>query len=647
MEYNDPIYVKLEKLDILYKLTDEKNFEFIITELKSYAITEFDQEIITKAFKYMGAITFKFPKACDLGVKCLYDIFNHGENYSLNQAIIIMRDFLRKYKNSKSLELLKIINLDFSKRINLPNSKCALLFILGEFADRINSSVEIVNWFSINFQNENEKVKSQILNASIKNFVIKPNASEDLTKYILEKAGEECENPDLRDRAYIYWRLLENDPDAAKEMLLREKPSFVYKDEEFFEKSLLDDLVENLTNISCLYQKKSSEMICTEDIIIENLTNFEKEEENYEGKNQKDNELKDKEKNKNKKKNKIIESRINTNDFDLLGLGDSSNNTITVSSNSNIYNLDIMDIFGNGKIDTSQAINDNRSNNNDSFYKNNFIENNLLDIPINNAIQSNFIKNSTLNNDEFSDIQFLENDEENSEINIFSKSTGISQPKAYRAFNKENRGKNGVCGLYISGLFHREKQNIYLGLHLENYFHLGMTNFSVSIGKNKYGLYISEDNNKHLREFILNSENKRNLIINVNINQSDMIEDENELFDDLMINVLIKNNLDDFIFKIPLYINVLNLENGKMTNKIFMEFFKKNSQNKIILNYADQLNKDFVNEESSNKVLEKNNIYLIAKNSKLDPPVYFYSGLIYNNFQYILEISFVKGNFKD
>jgi AP-1 complex subunit beta-1 len=51
VQYNDPIYVKLEKIDILYKLCDNKNYENIINEFKSYAIMEFDAELVKKSIK--------------------------------------------------------------------------------------------------------------------------------------------------------------------------------------------------------------------------------------------------------------------------------------------------------------------------------------------------------------------------------------------------------------------------------------------------------------------------------------------------------------------------------------------------------------------------------------------------------------------
>ena len=35
---------------------------------------------------------------------------------------------------------------------------------------------------------------------------------------------QDSDNPDLRDRGFIYWRLLSTDPAAAKDVVLAEKP---------------------------------------------------------------------------------------------------------------------------------------------------------------------------------------------------------------------------------------------------------------------------------------------------------------------------------------------------------------------------------------------------------------------------------------
>lgn len=42
---------------------------------------------------------------------------------------------------------------------------------------------------------------------------------------MLKLATEESDNPDLRNRGYIYWRMLSSNPDEAKEIIWGEKPS--------------------------------------------------------------------------------------------------------------------------------------------------------------------------------------------------------------------------------------------------------------------------------------------------------------------------------------------------------------------------------------------------------------------------------------
>lgn len=60
------------------------------------------------------------------------------------------------------------------------------------------------------------KVQLQLLTATVKLFLKKPNENQELVQRVLQTATTECDNADIRDRAYIYWRLLSTDPQAAK-----------------------------------------------------------------------------------------------------------------------------------------------------------------------------------------------------------------------------------------------------------------------------------------------------------------------------------------------------------------------------------------------------------------------------------------------
>ena len=56
----------------------------------------------------------------------------------------------------------------------------------------------------------------QILTAVVKLFLKKPDQAQGLVQKVLQVATAECDTPDIRDRAYVYWRLLSSDPEIAK-----------------------------------------------------------------------------------------------------------------------------------------------------------------------------------------------------------------------------------------------------------------------------------------------------------------------------------------------------------------------------------------------------------------------------------------------
>ena len=336
----EPIYVKFEKLDILYKLCDNSNYEMILNELSSYSVLEYDMELVQKAIKYIGLIGYKFENSMNICVDNLQHIFQYNQDFTIDQGVIVMRDLLRKYeKEEKPKQLLKIIDEKFIEKIRLPESKKAILYIIGEYCKKIKKSTEYINIFFNDFSTLNEIVQVQILNAGVKNFLKKSNdkSAEELAIKILQKCVEESVNADVRDRGYFYWRLLETDPDLAKEMICCEKISFDSLEDQPMEQDLCEDVLQNITNMSCIYHMKSSDIIKKEDLLLEdettNTTNEdsdkekekekevqkEKEEDNED--EEKDEEIKKKKKKKNKKA-KINKDKTNQMDVDLLGIND-------------------------------------------------------------------------------------------------------------------------------------------------------------------------------------------------------------------------------------------------------------------------------------------------------------------------------------
>ena len=312
VQYNDPIYIKLEKVDILYKLCNKKNFELIIQEFTSYALTETNPELIQKSIKYIGYIGYKFESSYDLCVNSISKIIDNNNEDAVPECIIVSRDLMRKYK-STALNLIKKINLELINSISDFNAKSAALYIIGEFCEQIPESTEIISFFVNNFSNPemnlNSKVKLQILNACVKNFLTKPDEGEEIVKICLQKGAEESENPDVRDRAYIYWRLLEIDPDIAKEMICSEKPAFKFTEHDELDVDTIDDMINNMTNVSACYFKKDKDIINEEDMVVDEEARKEKEEK--EKKEKKEEKKEEKEKKEKKEKEERYRRRTN------------------------------------------------------------------------------------------------------------------------------------------------------------------------------------------------------------------------------------------------------------------------------------------------------------------------------------------------
>ena len=82
----------------------------------------------------------------------------------------------------------------------------------------------------------------------------------------------------MHDRAYIYWHLLEIDPDIAKEMICSEKPAFKFTEHDELDVDTIDDMINNMTNVSACYFKKDRDIINEEDMVVDEEARKEKEE---------------------------------------------------------------------------------------------------------------------------------------------------------------------------------------------------------------------------------------------------------------------------------------------------------------------------------------------------------------------------------
>ena len=306
-KYNDPIFVKLEKLETMIKLAAEQNIEQVrmctisfsvllvfcaflihltqyttcwavhlnkmtvwfskfathwptqvLLEFKEYA-TEVDVDFVRKSVRAIGRCAISIERAAERCISVLLELIGTKVNYVVQEAIVVIKDIFRRYPNQYEGVIGALC--DSLDTLDEPEAKASMVWIIGEYAERIDNAEELLEVFLDTFLEEAPEVQLQLLTAAVKLFLKKPsNGPQTLIQTVLNQATTETDDPDLRDRAYIYWRLLSSDPEAAKEVVLASKP-MIRDDRSSLDAGLLQELLCQLSTLSSVYYKLPSAFV--------------------------------------------------------------------------------------------------------------------------------------------------------------------------------------------------------------------------------------------------------------------------------------------------------------------------------------------------------------------------------------------------
>ncbi|KAL5529061.1 hypothetical protein ACEPAG_5035 [Sanghuangporus baumii] len=258
-KYNDPIYVKLAKLEIMYRLAREENFREVLAELQEYA-SEVDVDFVRKAVRSIGRLAIKVELAADECIEALLGLIDTKVTYVVQEAVIVIKDIFRRYPGRYEGIIPKLCeNLD---ALDEPEAKAAMIWIIGQFADRIENSDELLDDLVYNFLEEPTEVQLALLSAVVKLFIYKSNSetSKEIVHKVLKWTTEEIDNPDLRDRGFMYWRLLAINPANAGEIVLAEKPP-ITTDSDRMDRGSLDQLLLHTGTLGSIYHKNPETFI--------------------------------------------------------------------------------------------------------------------------------------------------------------------------------------------------------------------------------------------------------------------------------------------------------------------------------------------------------------------------------------------------
>lgn len=258
--FDDPIYVKDTKLEIIYLAANEQNVHVVLKELEEYA-TEVDVAMARKAIRAFGNLAVKLTDAADQCIEVICDLVSNGISYIVQESTVVIKNILRRYPGRYNFAIKELIK--HYQLIDEPDAKTAMIWILGQYCESIDKVEFIMEDLLINFKEDPVEVQYSILTAATKLYLKVPGKGDNLVLKVLKWATEEVDNPDIRDRGFIYWRLLSaeqaNGPNGefqenTKHIILNSNP-LISTDNDNIDPAILEELELNIGSLASIYLK--------------------------------------------------------------------------------------------------------------------------------------------------------------------------------------------------------------------------------------------------------------------------------------------------------------------------------------------------------------------------------------------------------
>ena len=196
----------------------------------------------------------KVTKAVSRAVTIVTELAESGQPIALQEVVKVARDIFRRFPNKYE----KLVHplVEKAHEFTEPDSKAAFAWIIGEYCEKIKEVKNLFQELFIeNFLEEADAVKLQILTATVKLYLRLPDEVESMIQELFEVATDKVPSPDVRDRAYIYWRMLSANPQAAYDVVLGKKPAIAADTYNIYDEDLVDRLVSGIGSLSSLYHK--------------------------------------------------------------------------------------------------------------------------------------------------------------------------------------------------------------------------------------------------------------------------------------------------------------------------------------------------------------------------------------------------------
>lgn len=260
IKYSDPLYLKLEKLEIVVRLACDANHSLLLSELKEYAM-EVEPVLVTRSIGAIAAVAIKLHSSAIPAINLLISLIEQrGGDLIVNEAIAALAQILRRYPGRNDLVTLIVPVLsNHIDELTEQNALSGYIHMLGEYPKYFTGLKAKVQPLVDSFEEYDPAVQLNILTAVVK-ISLANESFASLLQTVLEKSTEKCENADVRDKAFIYWRLLSSALGSAQTVVGAKLPP-IQTIIPSFNPAVLDILVQEMATLLSVFHKPAATFI--------------------------------------------------------------------------------------------------------------------------------------------------------------------------------------------------------------------------------------------------------------------------------------------------------------------------------------------------------------------------------------------------
>lgn len=251
VKFEEPLYLKKLKLEILIQISTDLNYQDILNEMEEY-VNDVSVIFAQYSIKKIGELGLRVDSSLRSIVGVLKSLLVRSADFIVGETLCVIRDLSRKYP-AVIEEFVGSIDNSILTVNNDPKGLSALLWILGEFGNKIENAPYIVDYLS-KLEIQSTEFAYSLLLSSCKLFFKSPGEMQPVLGHVFDSILKNYQDVDLRDRTYYYYNLMKKDINLAEYIICGEPTvvDYFYSD---FDEEYIDQIYSQFNSLSIVYRK--------------------------------------------------------------------------------------------------------------------------------------------------------------------------------------------------------------------------------------------------------------------------------------------------------------------------------------------------------------------------------------------------------